>query len=151
MEVRQGVPSAPGIAAEHRLGGGGGGQQDRMEGPFDDLPFPNLHVLPLGVIPKKEPGKFRLIQHLSFPKGSLVNDGISKKCASVSYMSFNRVDLVRRAGPGAWLAKLDIEAFRLLLVHPSCSHLLGGKIEEGFYYDTCLPMGCTSSKCSFLE
>ena len=40
----------------------------RLAGPF---------VSPLGVVPKKSPGEFRLIHHLSFPKGASVNDGIS--------------------------------------------------------------------------
>lgn len=41
----------------------------RMAGPFSSAPFPDLVVSPLGVVPKKEPNKFRLILHLSFPKG----------------------------------------------------------------------------------
>lgn len=84
-------------------------------------------VSPLGVVPKKEVGKFWLIHHLSYPKGDSVNDGISKDEASVSYVSFYRaVVLVRDAGPGTLLAKSDIEsAFRLLPVHPDCFHLLG--------------------------
>lgn len=48
----------------------------RIEGSFTDQPFPNLRVSPLR-IPKKEASKYQLIQHLSHPKGSLVNNGIS--------------------------------------------------------------------------
>lgn len=33
----------------------------RIVGSFPDIPSPNLKVSPLGVIPKKEPGKFWLI------------------------------------------------------------------------------------------
>lgn len=40
-------------------------------------PFPNLQVLPLRVVPKKAPGKLWLIHHLSFPKGSLINNSSS--------------------------------------------------------------------------
>lgn len=124
----------------------------RIEGPFPSLPFPNLRVSPLGVIPKKEAGKFRLIHHLSHPKGSSVNDGISSEEASVSYVSFDRaVALVRAAGAGALLAKSDIEsAFRLLPVHPDCYHLLGCSFEGSYYFDTCLPMGCSIS-CHYFE
>lgn len=51
------------------------------------------------MVPKKEPGKFRLIHHLSHPKGNLVNDGIAKEESSVSYVSFDRaVALVQEAG-----------------------------------------------------
>lgn len=71
-----------------------------------ELPFYNLRVSPLGVITKKEPGKFHLIHHLSFPKGSSVNDGISKECASVTYVSFDRaIELLRLAGKDALMAK----------------------------------------------
>ncbi|KAG9463655.1 hypothetical protein GDO78_021355 [Eleutherodactylus coqui] len=61
-----------------------------MAGPFREPPFPNLHVSPLGLVPKKEAGKFHLIHHLSFPSGESVNDGISKEQAAVSYTSFDR-------------------------------------------------------------
>lgn len=47
----------------------------RMGGPFPAAPFDDLVVSPLGVVPKKEPGKFRLIHHLSFPKR-----GVSERC-----------------------------------------------------------------------
>lgn len=124
----------------------------RIMGPFTSLPFPNLRVSPLGVVPKKEEGKFRLIHHLSFPKGSSVNDGIDKEDASVSYVPFDRaVALVRQAGVGALMAKSDIEsAFRLLPVHPECHHLLGCQVDGLYYYDMCLPMGCSIS-CHFFE
>ncbi|KAM4031880.1 uncharacterized protein ACNLHF_019256 [Anomaloglossus baeobatrachus] len=112
--------------------------EGRIRGPFSSPPFFNLRVSPLGVVPKKEPGKFRLIQHLSYPKGSSVNDGISEADASVSYVSFDRaVVLVRQAGKGASMAKSDIEsAFRLLPVHPDCHHLLGWFVNGSYYYDT---------------
>lgn len=31
---------------------------------------------PLGIVPKKAPGEFNLIHHLSFPRGNSVNSGI---------------------------------------------------------------------------
>ncbi|KAM9323990.1 LOW QUALITY PROTEIN: uncharacterized protein PAF06_020242 [Gastrophryne carolinensis] len=111
----------------------------------------DLVVSPLGVVPKKERGKFRLIHHLSFPRGRSVNDGIDKGLSSVSYTSFDFApDMVREAGPGALMAKTDIEsAFRLLLVHPDSLYLLGF-FEGGYYVDRCLPMGCSIS-CAYFE
>ena len=48
---------------------------------------PNIHLSPLGVIPKKhKPGKWRLIVDLSSPAGVSVNDGISTEWSSVSYL-----------------------------------------------------------------
>ena len=57
----------------------------RLAGPFSDPPFETFHVSPLGVVPKKTPGEYRLIHHLSFPKGASVNDGISSEDSSVQY------------------------------------------------------------------
>ena len=50
----------------------------RIIGPFDTPPFENFRISPLGLVPKKAPGEFRLIHHLSFPEGSSVNDGIPR-------------------------------------------------------------------------
>ncbi|XP_041440120.1 uncharacterized protein LOC121400643 [Xenopus laevis] len=124
----------------------------RMAGPFMVPPVPNLRLSPLGVVPKKEAGKFRLIHHLSHPHGSSVNDGIDEETAHVTYTSFDvAVRLVRTCGRGALMAKVDIEsAFRLLPVHPDCQHLLGCKFEGKIYMDRCLPMGCSIS-CAHFE
>ncbi|CAH2315539.1 Hypothetical predicted protein, partial [Pelobates cultripes] len=124
----------------------------RMAGPFDSPPFPNLRVSPLGLVPKKEPGSFRLIHHLSYPSGGSVNDDIDKEESHVRYASFDRaLELVREAGKGALLAKSDIEsAFRLFPVHPDCFHLLGCRFQGSFFFDMCLPMGCAIS-CSYFE
>ena len=48
-------------------------------GPFDSRlpPFSPIHINPLGIIPKKEPGKWQLIMHFSYPPGSSIYDGIS--------------------------------------------------------------------------
>lgn len=68
----------------------------------------------------------------------------------MSYVSFDRaVMLVQQAGVGALMAKSDVEsAFRLLPVHPECYHLLGCQVDGHYYYDACLPMGCSIS-CYF--
>ena len=39
----------------------------RVMGPFKDPPFENLQVSPLGLVPKKTPGEYILIHHLSYP------------------------------------------------------------------------------------
>lgn len=124
----------------------------RMAGPFTSAPLPGLVVSLLGVVPKKEPNKFRLIHHLSFPKGASVNDAIAPEMCAVTYTSFDAaVSWVRRYGRGALLAKADIEsAFRLLPVHPDSFHLLGCTWNGAFYVDRCLPMGCSIS-CAFFE
>ena len=39
----------------------------RIAGPFTSPPFKNFRCSPLGIVPKKVPSEFRLIQHLSYP------------------------------------------------------------------------------------
>lgn len=119
---------------------------------FPCAPVPELIVSPIGVVPKKERGQFRLIQHLSWPEGSSVNDFISAELSSVSYSS---VDVARRmvasVGPGALMAKCDIKpAFRLLPVHPADFQLLGIQFEGSIFVDKALPMGCSIS-CALFE
>lgn len=57
----------------------------RRAGPFSSPPFPVFRVSLLGLVPKKVEGEFRLIYHLSYPRGSSLNDGISFDYTSVSY------------------------------------------------------------------
>ena len=57
----------------------------RLAGPFTTPPFHPFRVSPLGLVPKKIFGEFRLIHHLSFPRGSSVNNGIATENTSVHY------------------------------------------------------------------
>lgn len=127
-------------------------QLDRIAGPFLTPPFQDLVVSPLGLIPKKEPGKFRIIHDLSFPKGNSINFGIPKEYCSVSYENYDYfVSLLTSVGPGSFIAKADIEsAFRIIPVHPDDYHLLGFTFAGHYYYDKCLPMGCSIS-CKVFE
>lgn len=78
----------------------------RMAGPFAVRPLPNLVVSLLGVVPKREPNKFRLIHHLSYPLGGSVNYVFDPKVCLVSFTSFNQVLVcVQRFRPGSLLAK----------------------------------------------
>lgn len=124
----------------------------RIAGPYVSPPYPNLVLSPLGMVPKKEPGKFRMIHDLSFPQHKSVNDSIADEQASVSYETLDRVvELVQTVGRHALLAKVDIEnAFRIIPVAPADRHLLGFKVDDLFYFDKCLPMGCRSS-CAIFE
>lgn len=82
----------------------------RIAGPFAAPPFQPFRVSPLGLMPKKSPGEFRLIQHLSFPKGSSINDGISEDNRSVQYASpDNAIRQIKAVGSGCALAKTDIK------------------------------------------
>ena len=48
----------------------------RVIGPYakKEIPFPRYRVSKLYVIPKKTPGKFRVIIHMSYPEGDSLND-----------------------------------------------------------------------------
>ncbi|XP_067322974.1 uncharacterized protein [Anolis sagrei] len=126
-------------------------REGRVLGPFVGPPTPQFRVSPLGIVPKKAIGEYRLIHHLSYPRGGSVNDAIPDEQCSVSYTSFDTaVRLVRRYGPGAELAKCDIKsAFRLLPVHPADFELLGFQFQGLFYCDRALPMGCAVSCAAF--
>ena len=77
---------------------------ERIAGPFTSPPFQAFCVSPLGLIPKKTP--FRLIHHLSFPKGLSINDGILSEETHVRYATVaDVIKLIKRAGPGCYLAK----------------------------------------------
>lgn len=124
---------------------------DRIAGPFISPPFQPFCVSLLGLIPKKIPGDFRLIHHLSFPKGMSINDGIASENIHVQYARVaDAIQLIKRAGQGCYLAKTDIKsAFRIIPIHPNDYPLLGMKWRRLYYYDRCMPMGCSSSCKTF--
>ena len=92
----------------------------RVGGPFPPPPFSNLQVSPLGLVPKKNPGEFRLIHHLSHPEGSSVNDHIPHELCTVQYQTIdNAISAIKEIGVGALLAKTDLEnAYKQVPVHP---------------------------------
>jgi len=74
-----------------------------------------------GDIPKKgQPGKWRLIINLSSPGGYSVNDGISADEFSMHYITLDQIiRMVAKRGPGAMMAKFDVEAaYHNVAVHP---------------------------------
>ena len=81
----------------------------RIAGPFDEPPFFNFHSSPLGLVPKHDPGKYRLIHDLSFPKGDSINSYTSREFTTVQYETLDRVvELVRSCGRNCLIAKADI-------------------------------------------
>lgn len=119
--------------------------EGRLLGPFAEPPHPHFVCSPLGVVLKKEPGSFRVIHDLSFPKGQSVNDMIPNHLTSVSYEDFDHmVSLIVQQGLGAPIAKVDIKSdFHILPIHPDSVHLFGSTFDNQFYMDKCLPMGCS--------
>ena len=127
-------------------------QAGRVAGPFKHPPFPDLHCSPLGLVPKAQPNQFRLIHNLSSPLGNSINHFIPSYESKVQFAKFDdAIKIAKKLGVGTLIAKTDIQsAFRLLPIHPSDYPLLGFMIKDSYYFDRCLPMGCSIS-CALFE
>jgi hypothetical protein len=124
----------------------------RVIGPFTDPPVPNLHCSPFGVIPKKnQPGKWRLILDLSSPDSHSVNDGIPPELYSLWYIRVDdAIAALVRLGPGALMAKFDVEAaYRNIPIHPDELFLLGMTWRDQYFVDLTLPFGLRSAPFIF--
>lgn len=101
----------------------------RIASPFRKPPFPYMFCSPLGIVPKKTPSEFRLIQHLSFPQGSSINKFIPSDFLSVSYATFSdAISSLKRTGRDSFMTKTDIKsAFRFIPVHPDDHPVQGMK------------------------
>ena len=72
-------------------------------------------ISPTGVEPKSEPGKYRLIQHLSYPEKTSINDGIAEEFKTVSYASIGDAISKIKSHGKALMCKTDRDsAFRLI-------------------------------------
>lgn len=124
-------------------------QLGRVAGPFTSRPR-LLHISPVGLVAKSL-GRWRMIQHFSFPEGSSVNDGISDLHATVEFIHFDVArDLILQAGHGAFLAKLDIvAAFRCLPVCTEDQPLLGFAVAGYFFFHRVISFGLRSGSQMF--
>ena len=126
----------------------------RILGPFDSPPIdPTFRISPIGVVPKKLPGEYRMIHNLSYPDGSSVNDYIPFELATVKYATVHdAIDFIQEAPSIIFMAKLDVEsAFRIIPISPIDSPLLGFRWRDQFYMHAALPMGAASSSAIFLN
>ena len=96
---------------------------------------------PLGLVPKKEQGEFRLIHDLSFPKTNSVNSHILPEFTAVTFQMLDHcVEQLVSLGKGAYIAKADLQdAFRIIPVSPLDYRLLGFKLQGQNYFDLFLP------------
>jgi hypothetical protein len=125
--------------------------KNAAHGPFKSPPFPNFCASPLGTATRKRNPKRRLINHLSWPAGNSVNDGIPDTEAKIRYESFeSALRLIRSFGRGTLLAKLDLQdAFRHIPVRPQDWPLLGFHWDSHFYYVVVLMFGIKSAPYIF--
>ena len=125
----------------------------RIAGPFTNPLSPDFHSSPIGIDPKRTPNEVRFIHHLSYRSGFSVNNNIPADCSTIHETTINQaVKIVQRSEDGCFLAKSDIKsAFRIIpMHHPQDYPLLGIKWADKYYFDRCLPMGCSSS-CAIFE
>lgn len=71
----------------------------KIEGPFDNASLERMRVSPVGIVPKKAPGKFRLVHYLSHPEGESVTDYPGSLLSSVSHAFNQRTALSSRQMP----------------------------------------------------
>jgi hypothetical protein len=118
----------------------------------------NAHVAspftssPLGAVGRKRnPGKLHIINHLSWPQGSSINDGISDDEAHIVYDMFEgAVHDLRQLGHGTLMAKLDLKvAFRHVPIRAADWHLLSFGWGSRFYYLLVLTFGLRSAPYIF--
>ena len=108
-------------------------QLGRYAGPFEEPPFENFIQSPIGLVPKDQGKKTRLIFHLSYPRtGDSVNSGIPKQFTIVKYPDFEEaVKLCILAGAGCFTAKSDMSAaFRNVPLAPEVWKLMVMKAEH---------------------
>lgn len=129
----------------------------RLYGPFDEAPFDNYIVSPLGAFLKRGSSKARVIHDLSYPAVGSVNSMIDPEEYSLQYSSIDdAVELCRNLGPGVpWLAKVDLkDAFKHIAVHPDDWHLMGFRWPDAdgrqkVYFNKVLSFGLRSAPSLF--
>ncbi len=94
--------------------------QTRIAGPFHELPFVNMHISPIRVVPMQKVDQYRLIHNLSYPTDKSINDHIPDEIKTVHYSSIDdAIDIILNVGPNVTMAKTDISnALRIIPIHP---------------------------------
>jgi len=118
----------------------------RIIGPFAQPPFQHYRCSPLKTVEKKgQPGKFRIIHHLSHPHQQSINSStLNWPCHLARFEQ--AANIVRKLGRGCYLAKIDIKAaYRAVPVRPADWPLLGMTWGNRYYFHSTLPFGLRSS------
>ena len=138
-------------------------KEKRYAGPFEKIPFENYIQSPIGLVPKDNGTKTRLIFHLSYPKNTekSLNANTPKELTTVSYPDFDKavelcIKCITKAGFCA-VGKSDMtSAFRHLGIAKKWWKYLVMKakspLDKKTYYfvDKCLPFGASIS-CSHFQ
>ena len=122
-----------------------------MLGPYAPHECQGVVVSPIGVVPKRTPGAFRVIVDLSSPKGHSVNDNLCRHLTHVAYSSVEDAALAMYSlGLNTELAKIDVRsAYRIIPIHPSERVFLGIQWQGDVFIDCQLPFGLASAPAIF--
>ena len=132
----------------------------RYAGPFETPPFEYFIQSPIGLVPKDQGRKTRLIFHLSYPReGNSVNSGIPAEYCTVKYPDFEDVvKLCMQQGVPCHTEKSDMSmAFHNVPLRPDMWPLLVLKAKHPitgvtyFFVDKCLPFGASISCAIFQD
>ena len=133
----------------------------RYAGPFEEVPYEFFIQSPIGLVPKDQGRKTRLIFHLSYPRtdDTSVNAGIPREKCSVRYPEFEEAVLMclRLNSEQIFAGKSDISmAFRHVPLKPREFKLLILKAEHPltkktwYFVEKCLPFG-SSISCAIFQ
>ena len=118
-----------------------------IAGPFPPQACTGIVCSRMAVIPKKMPGKWRVIVNLSHPGDWSINHLIRREAYS---STGDAAHLMHFLGPNALMAKLDIkEAYRIIPIHPDDRRFLGVCWQGQVYVDCQLPFGLASAPVIF--
>ena len=119
-------------------------------GPFEELPFTQLHVSPMMTRPKPD-GSQRIIVDLSWPHGDSVNSYIPDNIFdnvefTLCYPTVDHiVEQIASMGPKALIYKVDLKrAYRNLRTDPRDFTVLGLQWRDKRYIDISVPFGLKS-------
>ena len=118
-------------------------------GQLEDAMNLDIHISPLGAIPKKgRQGRWRLSMDLSSPKSvSIAKCNFAKEQCSFHYASVDWVvEQIAQLGRHGALAKMDINnAYHNIPIAPNDRHLLRFTWDGRVYIDKVLPFGLRSA------
>ena len=100
----------------------------------------------MAVIPKKTPGKWRVIVELSSPQDRSINDNLHCHLPQVSYASTDDAAVLIHY-LGAWGTLYN--AYRLVPIHPEDRRFLGVSWQGSVYVDCQLPFGLATAPAIF--
>ena len=128
---------------------------DYLYGPFEEIPFEQYRINPIGIAEIKYSKKKRLIVDMSAPHNDednpSLNNLIDKSEFSLRYVTMDdAIQLIKRHGEGAMLIKTDItDAFKIMPIAIKLWPYHGNKWNSRYYIYKRLVFGSRSSSNIF--